>query len=47
VIPRRHAERLVTALPSGVRVQTIPGANHDSIADTAAYRRALHDFLRI
>jgi pimeloyl-ACP methyl ester carboxylesterase len=47
VIPRRHSERLVTALPSGVRVQTIPGTNHDSIADSAAYRQALHDFLRI
>jgi pimeloyl-ACP methyl ester carboxylesterase len=47
VIPHRHSERLVTALPPAhVRVQTIHGTNHDSIAGSAAYLQALHDFLR-
>jgi pimeloyl-ACP methyl ester carboxylesterase len=47
VIPHRHSERLVTALsPAHVRVQTIEGTNHDSIADSTTYRRALQDFLR-
>jgi hypothetical protein len=28
-------------------VQTIQGTNHDSIAQSGAYRQALRDFLRI
>ncbi|HEY7671668.1 MAG TPA: alpha/beta fold hydrolase [Gammaproteobacteria bacterium] len=48
VIPHRHSARLVTALSAErVRVQTIQGTNHDSIADSGAYRQALRDFLRI
>jgi pimeloyl-ACP methyl ester carboxylesterase len=48
VIPHRYSERLVTALsPVHVRVQKIQGTNHDSIAGSAGYRQALHDFLRI
>jgi pimeloyl-ACP methyl ester carboxylesterase len=47
IIPHRHSERLVTALPPDALVQTIQGTNHDNIADSPVYRRALHDFLRI
>jgi pimeloyl-ACP methyl ester carboxylesterase len=48
VIPHHHSERLATALPpEHVRVQTIQGTNHDSIADSRVYGEALRDFLRI
>jgi len=47
VIPRRHSERLAAALsPEHVRMRTIRGTDHDSIADSAEYHQALRDFLR-
>jgi uncharacterized protein len=46
LIPRRHSERLIAALPaSQVDVRMIEAVNHDSIIDAPAYRTAVREFL--